>query len=112
MLTNVTPWTILTVNFSGSVPTTTIGSIVYTASLEDLEEFETVYRIEDGDNSSNLLVTSPNQFTYEPTSLTPKPIGQEITVRIEKKLTSLVNSITVNSGSIVHHLPMKILLVE
>ena len=45
-------------NFSGSVPTTTVGSIVYTASLEDLEEFETVYRLEDGDNAPTLLVTS------------------------------------------------------
>jgi hypothetical protein len=103
LLTNVTPaGAILTVaNFSGSVETTTVGSIVYTASLEDLEEFETVYRLEDGDNAPTLLVTSTaNQFIYEPTSLTPKPEGQSITIRAQRKnLASLVTPITVNSGS-------------
>ena len=103
LLTNVTPaGAILTVaNFSGSVGSTTVGSIVYTASLEDLEEFETVYRLEDGDNAPTLLVTSnANQFIYEPTSLTPKPEGQSITIRAQRKnLASLVTPITVNSGS-------------
>jgi len=102
-LTSVTPaGAILRIaDFSGSDESVIVGSIVYTASLEGLEEFETVYRLEDGDNAPTLLVTSnANQFTYEPTSLIPKPVGQSITVRAQRKnLASLVTPITVNSGS-------------
>ena len=103
VLTSVTPTSaILTIaNFSGSDSSVQVSSIVYTASLEDLEEFETVYRLEDGDNAPALVVTSnANQFIYEPTTLTPKPIGQNITVRAQRKnLASLVTPITVKSGS-------------
>jgi hypothetical protein len=78
-----------------------VGSVVYTASLENLEEFETVYRLEDGDNAPQLIVTSnTNQFIYEPTALEPKPSGQQITIRAQRKnLASLVTELTVNSGS-------------
>jgi len=88
-------------NFSGSDDSITVGSIVYTASLENQEEFETVYRLEDGDNAPQLIVTSnANQFTYEPTTLSPKPSGQSITVRAQRKnLFSLSTPIEVNSGS-------------
>jgi len=92
-------------NFTGSrtdgLDTPFIGSVVYTASLENLEEFETVYRLEDGDNAPQLIVTSnANQFIYEPTTLSPKPSGQSITVRAQRKnLASLVTPIEVNSGS-------------
>ena len=102
-LTSVTPaGSIITIaNFSGSDNTVTVGSIVYTASLGDLEEFETVYRLEDGDNAPQLVVTSDaNQFIYEPTTLSPKPDSQSITVRAQRKnLASLVTPITINSGS-------------
>ena len=102
-LTSVTPaGSIITIaNFSGSDNTVTVGSIVYTASLGDLEEFETVYRLEDGDNAPQLVVTSDaNQFIYEPTTLSPKPSSQTITVRAQRKnLASLVTPITINSGS-------------
>jgi len=88
-------------NFSGSDETITVGSIVYTASIAGNEEFETVYRLEDGDNAPQLIVTSnANQFIYEPTQLSPKPSGQSITVRAQRKnLASLVTPITINSGS-------------
>ena len=103
LLTGITPaGALLTVaNFSGSIGSTTVGSIVYTASLDGLEEFETVYRLEDGDNAPQLIVTSnANQFIYEPTTLTPKPSGQNITIRAQRKnLASLVTPIEVNSGS-------------
>jgi len=103
LLTNVTPaGAIITIaNFSGSDTSYSVGSIVYTASLEDLEEFETVYRLEDGDNAPSLIVTSnANQFIYEPTTLSPKPSGQSITVRAQRKnLASLITPIEVNSGS-------------
>ena len=92
-------------NFTGSrtdgLDTPFVGSVVYTASLENLEEFETVYRLEDGDNAPQLIVTSnANQFIYEPTTLSPKPSGQSITVRAQRKnLASLITPIEVNSGS-------------
>ena len=39
---------------------------LYLFSLEDLEEFETIYRLEDGENAPQLIVTSnANQFIYE-----------------------------------------------
>ena len=88
-------------SYSGAGVAPYVGSIVYTASLENLQEFETVYRLEDGDNAPQLIVTSnANQFTYEPTELDPKPAGQSITVRAQRKnLASLVTPLTVNSGS-------------
>jgi len=102
-LTSVTPnGAIITIaNFSGSDDSIVVGSIVYTASLQDNEEFETVFRLEDGDNAPQLIVTSnANQFIYEPTTLSPKPSGQSITVRAQRKnLASLVTPVTVNSGS-------------
>ena len=93
-------------NFEGIYDTASYGispevySIIYTASLEGLEEFETVYRLEDGDNSPTLLVTSnANQFIYEPTTLSPKPSGQSITIRAQRKnLASLSTPITINKS--------------
>lgn len=93
---------ILTIsNFSGSVESIIVGSIVYTASIENQEEFETVYRLEDGDNAPQLVVTSnTNQFIYEPTTLSQKPSGQEIRIRAQRKnLASLITPIEINSGS-------------
>ncbi len=88
-------------DFSGSDASITVGSIVYTASLEEQTEFETVYRLEDGDNAPQLIVTSNlNQFIYEPTALSPKPGGQNVTIRAQRKnLFSLSTPIEVNSGS-------------
>ena len=107
LLTSVNPaGGLITINnFTGSrsdnLPTPFVGSVIYTASLENLQEFETVYRLEDGDNAPQLIVTSnANQFIYEPTTLSPKPQGQEIIVRAQRKnLASLVTPIEVNSGS-------------
>ena len=102
-LTNVTPaGAIITIaNFSGSDDSITVGSIVYTSSIEEQEEFETVYRLEDGDNAPQLIVTSNvNQFIYEPTTISPKPAGQSATIRAQRKnLFSLSTPIEVNSGS-------------
>ena len=106
LLTNVTTaGGLLTLNnftgsYSGAGTAPYIGSIVYTASLENLQEFETVYRIEDGDNAPSLIVTSnANQFIYEPTALEPKPSGQSITIRAQRKnLASLITPITVNKS--------------
>lgn len=102
-LSNVTPAgaIIKIADFSGSDDSITVGSIVYTASMEEQVEFETVYRLEDGDNAPQLIVTSNvNQFIYEPTTLSPKPSGQSATIRAQRKnLFSLSTPIEVNSGS-------------
>jgi len=88
-------------NFSGSVSGVTVGSIIYTASLEGLQEFETIFRFEDGEDAPALIVTSnTNQFIYEPTELRPKPLGQEVRIKAQRKnLASLTSPITINSGS-------------
>jgi len=110
-LTSRTPASaLLTIaNFSGSLDTPTVPSesvirvdnIVYTASLDGLEEFETILRFEDGDNAPDVVVTSTaNQFTYEPTSLSPKPASQTITLKAKRRnLGDLVKTIRVASRS-------------
>ena len=106
-LTSVSPaGALITIdNFTGSrvdgSESPYVGSVVYTASLEDLEEFETIYRLEDGENAPQLIVTSnANQFIYEPTTLSAKPQGQSITISAKRKnLASFTTPITVNSGS-------------
>lgn len=87
--------------WGGVDPKPEVFSIIYTASIEELEEFETVYRLEDGDNAPTLLVSSnANQFIYEPTTLSPKPSGQSITIRAQRKnLASIDTPITITSSS-------------
>ena len=107
-LTNVTTaGALITINnFTGSrvdgFEEPYVGSIIYTASVDGLEEFETVYRLEDGENAPQIIVTSTaNQFIYEPTTLSPKPSGQSITIRASRKnLESLTVPINVVSQSL------------
>jgi hypothetical protein len=102
-LTNVSDnGALLTIaNFSGSVASVLVGSIVYTASCENFIEFETIYRFEDGDNAPGVFVTSnTNQFIYKATDLSQNPSGQTITIEAKRKnLASTTGSLTVNSGS-------------
>ncbi len=88
-------------SFSGSVRSVIVGSIVYTASCEGVEEYETIYRFEDGDNAPGVFVTSnTNQFIYKATDLTLNPSGQIITIEAKRKnLASATTPLTVNSGS-------------
>jgi len=88
-------------SFSGSVSSTLIGSIVYTASCEGFEEYETIYRFEDGDNAPGVFVTAnTNQFIYKATDLSLNPAGQVITIEAKRKnLASATTLLTVNSGS-------------
>lgn len=103
-LTSVTPaGAVLTVNnFTGSrvdgLQSPFVGSIVYTASVDDLVEYETVYRLEDGENAPGLFVTSDaNQFIYKATDLSPNPSNQTITVLAKRKnLASSTTPIIVN----------------
>ncbi len=87
--------------FSGSVSSVIVGSIVYTASCEGVEEYETIYRFEDGDNAPGVFVTSDtNQFIYKATDLSLNPSGQIITIEAKRKnLASATTPLTINSGS-------------
>jgi hypothetical protein len=88
-------------SFSGSVSSVLVGSIVYTASCEGFQEFETIYRFEDGDNAPGVFVTAnTNQFIYKATDLSLNPTGQVITIEAKRKnLASATTTLTVNSGS-------------
>jgi hypothetical protein len=88
-------------SFSGSVSSVLVGSIVYTASCEGFQEFETIYRFEDGDNAPGVFVTAnTNQFIYKATDLSLNPVGQVITIEAKRKnLASATTPLTVNSGS-------------
>jgi len=88
--------------WGGVDPKPEVFSVIYTASIEELEEFETIYRLEDGENAPTLLVSSnANQFIYEPTTLSPKPSGQSITVRAQRKnLASIDTPITINKSNV------------
>jgi hypothetical protein len=93
--------TLTIANFSGSVASVLVGSIVYTASCDGLEQFETIYRFEDGDNAPGVFVTAnTNQFIYKATDLSLNPTGQVITIEAKRKnLASATTPLTVNSGS-------------
>jgi len=88
-------------SFSGSVSSVLVGSIVYTASCEGFQEFETIYRFEDGDNAPGVFVTAnTNQFIYKATNLSLNPTGQIITIEAKRKnLASASTPLTINSGS-------------
>ena len=88
-------------SFSGSDSSVIVGSITYTASIEDKEEFETITRFEDGEPASALIVTSnQNQFFYKATDLSVEPSGQQIQIQAQRKnLASDTTTLTVNSGS-------------
>lgn len=88
-------------NFSGSVSSILVGSITYTASCEGFNEFETIYRFEDGENAPGVFVTAnTNQFIYKATNLSLNPSGQTITIEAKRKnLASSSTPLTINSGS-------------
>jgi hypothetical protein len=93
--------TLLIGNFTGSVSSVTVGSIVYTASADGLQDFESIFRFEDGENAPALFATTnTNQFIYEPTHLEPKPLVQDLRIQVKRKnLASLITPITANSSS-------------
>jgi len=92
--------------FSGSLDTSTtslfrVGFITYTASADGLEDYETIYRLEDGDNAPGLFASSTaNQFIYKATDLSLNPTGQVIVFDVRRKnLSSVGSPIIINSGS-------------
>lgn len=103
LLTNITNngATLTLANFTGSSPSVQVGSIRYTAKSENVEDTLTIFRLEDGSDSPQLIVSSnTNQFIYEPTTLSPKPDGQFIIFRVNRKNLNLSQPLTVTSQSI------------
>ena len=87
--------------FTGSINSIVVGSIIYTASCDGLHQHETIYRFEDGENAPGVFVTAnTNQFIYKATDLSLNPIGQIITFEAKRKnLASADTPLTVNSAS-------------
>ena len=88
-------------DYPDSVNTIRVGSIVYTASCETSNEYETIYRFEDGDNAPSLFVTSnANQFIYKATDLSLNPSGQNIMIEAKRKnLASTTTTLILNVES-------------
>ena len=87
--------------FTGSLQNIVVGSITYTASCDGLHQHETVYRLEDGENSPGLFASSTaNQFIYKATDLLLNPSNQVITFDVRRKNLGISGApITINSGS-------------
>ena len=103
--------TLTIASFSGSVLSSLIvGSITYTASCDGLNEFETIYRFEDGENAPGVFVTAnTNQFIYKATDLSLNPSGQIITIEAKRKnLASASTPLEVNivSSSVLYPAPL------
>lgn len=87
--------------FTGSLQNIIVGSITYTASCDGLHQHETIYRLEDGENSPGLFASSTaNQFIYKATDLSLNPSNQVITFDVRRKNLGISSApITINSGS-------------
>ena len=113
-LTNITNKSALlsVANFSGSDASFSVSSIVYTASVEDFDEFETIYRLEDGLPAADLVVTNDRSIiTFKQNDGTIDPLSQVSTIRVKRKnLESNSVSISANSASVVGNAPPLILV--
>jgi hypothetical protein len=103
-LTSQTPTSaILTVaNFSGSDLSYNVGNIVYTASAEGIESYETIFRLEDGQTTADLLAdVDRNTFTYKLSNGVLSPDNQKAIVSVKRKnLETNAEPILINSSSV------------
>ena len=87
----------------GGESTIVVGSITYTASMEggEHEEFETVYRFEDGDSAAAIIATAnQSNFVYRASTLNPDPTSQTILINVARKNLGGPNKpIEINSAS-------------
>ena len=83
--------------------TIVVGSITYTASMEggEQEEFETIYRFEDGDSAAAIIATAnQSNFVYRASTLNPDPTSQTILINVARKNLGGPNKpIEINSAS-------------
>ena len=103
-LTNVTSTSaLLTIsNFSGSDTNYEVSSIIYTASVDDVQEYETIFRLEDGQAIADLIVNNDrNVVTFKQSTGLPDPPNQVSRITVKRKnLESNTEAITVNSSSL------------
>ena len=101
-------------NFSGSDTNYVVGSIIYTASVDGLTEFETLFRLEDGLPTSDLIVNNNRSvFTYKLSDGSLNPPNQNSTITVKRKnLASNTETITANSSSAVGTPPPLTLLSD
>ena len=115
-LTNITETNaLLTVaNFSGSDTTYDVGSIVYTASVDDTQEFETIFRLEDGITPADLIVNNDRSvITFKQSDGNVNPSTQISTITVKRKnLATNTETVTANSASVVGNAPPLTLLSD
>ena len=101
-------------NFSGSDSNYQVGSVVYTASIDGLTEFETLFRLEDGQPIADLIVNNDrNVFTYKLSDGSLNPSNQNSTITVKRKnLASNTETITANSSSISGSAPPLVLVSD
>ena len=101
-------------NFSGSDTNYEVGSIIYTASVDDLNEFETIFRLEDGQPIADLIVNNNRPvITYKLSDGSVDPSNQVSTITVKRKnLSSNSETITANSSSLVGTPPPLTLLSD
>jgi hypothetical protein len=89
-------------NFSGSDTNYQVGSIIYTASCDNRNEFETIFRLEDGQPIADLIVNNDRSvFTYRLSDGSLNPSEQNSTITVKRKnLASNAETITANSSSL------------
>ena len=94
-------------NFSGSDVNYEVGSIIYTASVDDLNEYETVFRLEDGQPIADLIVNNDRSIvTFKQSNGEVDPADQVSTISVKRKnLASNTEPITINSSSIFGQAP-------
>ena len=101
-------------NFSGSDTSYEVGSIIYTASVDDLNEYETIFRLEDGQPIADLIVNNDRPvITYKLSDGSVDPSNQVSTITVKRKnLASNTETITANSSSLVGNPPPLTLLSD
>ena len=89
-------------NFSGSDVNYEVSSITYTASVQDVQEFETIIRLEDGQPIADLIINNDrNVVTFKQSTGEINPPNQNSTIKVKRKnLASNEELITVNSSSL------------
>jgi hypothetical protein len=101
-------------NFSGSDSNYNVGSIIYTASIDGLNEYETVFRLEDGLPAADLLAdVDRNTLTYKLSDGELEPTNQISRITVKRK--NLQNNgvpITANSSSYIGTAPPLTLLSD
>ena len=81
-------------NFSGSDSSVQVSSVIYTASCDDLEEFETIFRLEDGQPIADLIVNNSTPvFTYRSIDGSLSPSNQKSVIVVKEEIYNLIQKL-------------------